>query len=46
MNERESAGKHLSDGELKSIIFAKMPVDTATSLRQELTNEKVKSWWT
>ena len=46
VNEAESAGEHLSDGELKAIIFAKMPADTAASLRQEQSNEKVKSWWT
>ena len=46
MNEAESAGEHLSDGELKAIIFSKMPADTAASLRQEQFNEKVKSWWT
>ena len=44
MNEAESAGEHLSDGESKAIIFAKMPADTAASLRQEQSNEKVKSW--
>ena len=46
VNEAESAGEHLSDGELKAIIFAKMPADTAASLRQEQSNEKVKSWCT
>ena len=46
VNEDESAGEHLSSGELKAIIFAKMPTDTAPSLRQEQSNEKVKSWWT
>ena len=46
VNETESAGEHLSDGKLKAIIFAKMPADTAASLRQEQSNEKVKSWWT
>ena len=46
LNEAESAGEHLSDGELKAIIFAKMPADTAASLRQEQSNEKVKSGWT
>ena len=46
VTEAESAGEHLSDGELKAIIFAKMPADTAASLRQEQSNEKVKSWWT
>ena len=46
VNEAESAGEHLSDGELKAIIFAKMPADTAASLRQEQSNEKVKSWRT
>ena len=35
VNEAESAGEHLSDGEFKAIIFAKMPADTAASLRQE-----------
>ena len=29
LNEAESAGKHLSDGELKAIIFAKMLANTA-----------------
>ena len=29
VNEAESAGEHLSDGELKAIIFAKRPADTA-----------------
>ena len=43
VNEAESAGEHLSDGKLKAIIFAKMPADTAASLRQEQSNEKVKS---
>ena len=46
VNEAESAGEHLSDGELKGIIFAKMPADAAASLRQEESNEKAKSWWT
>ena len=46
MSEAESAEEHLSDGELKAIIFAKMPADTAASLRQEHSNEKVKSRWT
>ena len=46
VNEAESAGEHLSDGELKAIIFAKTPADTAASLRQEQWNEKVKSSWT
>ena len=46
MNEAESAGEHLSDGELKAIILAKMPADTAASLRQQQSNEKVKSWRT
>ena len=46
VNEAESAWEHLSDGELKAIIFAKMPADTAASLKQEQSNEKVKSWWT
>ena len=46
VNEAKSAGEHLSDGELKAIIFAKMPADTAASLRQEQSNEKSKSWWT
>ena len=46
VNEAESAGEHLSDGESKGIIFAKMPADTAASLKQEQSNEKVNSWWT
>ena len=46
MNEAESAGEHLSDGQLKPIIFAKMPADTSASLRQQQSDEKVKSWWT
>ena len=36
----------MSDGELNTIIFAKMPADTAASLRQQQSNEKVKSRWT
>ena len=39
VNEGEIAGEHLSDGELKAIIFAKMPADTAASLRQEQSKE-------
>ena len=46
VGEGESAGKHLSHGELKPIIFAKMPADTAASLKQEQSDEKVTSWWT
>ena len=34
VNETETAGEHLSDGESKAIIFAKMPTYTAASLRQ------------
>ena len=45
MNEAKSPGEHLSDDELKAIIFVKMPADTAASLRQEQSNEKVKSGW-
>ena len=45
VNEAESAGGHLADGELKAIIFAKMPADTAASLRQQ-QSKRVKSWWT
>ena len=45
-NEAESAGKHLLDGKLKAIIFPNMPADAAASLRQEQSNEKVKSCWT
>ena len=41
-----AAGEHLSDGELKAIIFAKMSANTAASLRQEQSSEKVKAWWT
>ena len=46
VNEAESAGEHPSDGELKAIIFGKMPADTAASLKQEQSQEEVKSWWT
>ena len=46
LKEAESAWEHLSDGELKAIMFPKMPADTAASLRQEQSNETVKSWWT
>ena len=46
LNEAESAGEHLSDGELKAIIFAKMSADTAAALRQGQSNKKVKSRWT
>ena len=46
VNEAGSAGEHLQDGELKGIIFANMPAETAAMSRQEQSNEKVKSWWT
>ena len=46
VNEAESAGEHLSDSELKAISFAILPADTPALLRQEQSNEKVKSWWT
>ena len=46
MSEAESAGDHLSDGELKAIIFGKILADRAASLKQKQSNEKVKSWWT
>ena len=46
VNEAERAEEHVSDGELKATIFAIMPADTVASLREEHSNEKVKSWWT
>ena len=46
VNVADCAEEELSDGELKAVIFAKMPADTAALLRQEWCNKKVKSWWT
>ena len=46
VNGAESAGEQLSDGELKAVIFAKMPAGTAASLRQDQSNEKVITWLT
>ena len=44
MNEAESAGEHLWDGELKAIMLARKPADIAASLTQDQFNEKAK--WT
>ena len=46
VNEAESAWERLLDGELKAFMFARIPADTAASLTQDQSSEKVKSWWT
>ena len=45
VEEAEHSGEKLSSAELKSLIFDKIPSETAATLRNKQSEEKVKTWW-
>ena len=45
VEEAEHSGEKVSSAELKSLIFDKIPSETAATLRNKQSEEKVKTWW-
>ena len=45
VEEAEHSGEQFSSAELKSLIFDKIPSETAATLRNKQSEEKVKTWW-
>ena len=45
MEEAEDSGEKFSSAELKNLIFDKIPSETAATLRNKQSEEKVKTWW-
>ena len=45
VEEAEHSGEKFSSAELKSLIFDKIPSETAATLRNKQSEEKVKTWW-
>ena len=45
VEEAEHSGEKFSSVELKSLIFDKIPSETAATLRNKQSEEKVKTWW-
>ena len=45
VEESEHSGEKFSSAELKSLIFDKIPSETAATLRNKQSEEKVKTWW-
>ena len=45
VEEAEHSGENLSSAELKNLIFDKIPSETAATLRNKQSEEKVKTWW-
>ena len=45
VEEAEHSGEKFSSPELKSLIFDKIPSETAATLRNKQSEEKVKTWW-
>ena len=45
VEEAEHSGETFSSAELKSLIFDKIPSETAATLRNKQSEEKVKTWW-
>ena len=39
------SGEKFSNAELKNLIFDKIPYETAATLRNKQSEEKVKTWW-
>ena len=45
VEEAEHSGEKFSSAELKSLIFDKIPSETAATLWNKQSEEKVKTWW-
>ena len=45
VEESEHSGEKFSSAELKNLIFDKIPSETAATLRNKPSEEKVKTWW-
>ena len=45
VEEAEHSGEKFSSAELKSLIIDKIPSETAATLRNKQSEEKVKTWW-
>ena len=45
VEESEHSGETFSSAELKNLIFDKIPSETAATLRNKQSEEKVKTWW-
>ena len=45
VEEAEHSGEKFSSAGLKSLIFDKIPSETAATLRNKQSEEKVKTWW-
>ena len=45
VEESEHSGEKFSSAELKNLIFDKIPSETAATLRNKQSEEKVKTWW-
>ena len=45
VEEAEHSGEKFSSAELKSLIFDKIPSETAATLRNKQSEEKAKTWW-
>ena len=45
VEEAEHSGEIFSSAELKNLIFDKIPSETAATLRNKQSEEKVKTWW-
>ena len=45
VEEAEHSGEKFSSAELKNLIFDKIPSETAATLRNKQSEEKVKTWW-
>ena len=45
VEESERSGEKFSSAELKNLIFDKIPSETAATLRNKQSEEKVKTWW-
>ena len=45
VEESEHSGEKFSSAELKNLIFDKIPSETAATLRNRQSEEKVKTWW-
>ena len=45
VEEADLSGERFSNAELKNLIFDKIPYETAATLRNKQSEEKVKTWW-
>ena len=45
VEEAENSGEKISNAELTNLIFDRIPSETAATLRNTQSEEKVKTWW-